>query len=99
MQSFKKMKICRGWSLNWFRQCRYSYWLSVPVDADVGAIKRYLRDLPGSFGCFIDVDAGNGRDIYFSTSLGFNEIAIKLNQINKGVPDMKEPPKTMLCTR
>ena len=57
--------------LSKFSDFKKSYWLTVPLESNLIAIENILSDFPGGSGKCITADVHNGKEIYFSTDLGF----------------------------
>ena len=57
--------------LSQFSEIKKSYWLTVPLESNLIAIENILSDFPGGSGKCITADVYNGKEIYFSTDLGF----------------------------
>jgi len=90
--------ICKGWSLSKFSDRKRSYILTVPLGANVNAIRKILSIFPGGSSKFITIDVIEGVEIYFLADLTFNKCFEKIVQdfnLDYRPPEKNSKPKRM----
>lgn len=86
--------ICEGWSLSKFNDLKISFILTVPLGANIKAIRNILSQFPGGSSKFIIIDIAEGTEIYFITDLTFNKCFERVIQdFNLNYVPQQTPPK------
>ena len=71
---FRSHQICSGWSLTKNRCTKVGYILTTPDYVDEKKVKSMLSDVPGYIGYMIIAEIYQGKEFYFSSTLGDKEL-------------------------
>lgn len=71
--SWRRNRFLNGWLLEHWKGTKTSYVLTVPPNYS-SSVQNKLKLIPGGTRKFIIIDSSEGKEIYFTTSLSFNEV-------------------------